>query len=206
MFVALLMVGCGGDDSGSDSPESNQSSAENPPAAKTAEVEQIDLDDNETLAKIIAEAIDDSSLELGGKEGEELNYLKLHSEGVITVEEVMGQKLFSGASKRMYENGQIMFLNQYKDGKQDGLHFFWSEKGQKVVEANFKDGKLDGLWTAWHENGKKATEGNFKDDKEHGLWVFYNEDGTEKERKTFNVVTRFLKQVIFREDSKKGNW
>jgi len=119
MFVALLMVGCGGGDSGSDSPESNQSSAENPPAAKTAEVAKIDLDDNETLAKIIAEAIDDSSLELGGKEGEELHYIKLHSERVIAVEEVMGQKPFSGASKSMYENGQIRRLDQYKDGKKD---------------------------------------------------------------------------------------
>ncbi|MBU63364.1 MAG: hypothetical protein CMI26_12780, partial [Opitutae bacterium] len=56
MFVALLMVGCGGGGSGSDVSESNQSSAENPPAAKTAEVAKIDLDDNETLAKIIAGA------------------------------------------------------------------------------------------------------------------------------------------------------
>jgi len=49
MFVALLMVGCG-EEPGGDSPESNQSSAET-----------IDLDDNETLDKIIAEA--DSSAE-----------------------------------------------------------------------------------------------------------------------------------------------
>ena len=40
MFVALLMVGCGGDGkSGSDSSESNQSSADNPPAKTDSSAE-----------------------------------------------------------------------------------------------------------------------------------------------------------------------
>ena len=157
LLAGLFLAGCGSEQSVEDSPEPNQASAD---------VSHADAN----LEKIIAEAIDDSSLELRGKEGEELHYIKLHSERVITVEEVMGQKPFSGASKSMYKNGQIRFLNQYKDGKQEG-HF-----------------------TAWYENGKKAAEGNFKDDKEHGLWVYYNEDGTEKERKTFNDGERFLKE------------
>ena len=57
MFVALLMVGCGEDSKkpGGDSPESNQSSVA-PTDAKPAQVGKIDLDDKETLDKIIAEA------------------------------------------------------------------------------------------------------------------------------------------------------
>ena len=64
MFVALLMVGCGEDTKkpAGDSPESNQTSAESPPA-KTAEVGGIDLDDNETRNRIIAEAIDSGKLQ-----------------------------------------------------------------------------------------------------------------------------------------------
>ena len=178
LLVGLFLAGCGSEQSVEDSPETNQASAD---------VSHADAN----LEKIIAEAIDDSSLELGGKEGEELHYIKLHSERVITVEEVMGQKPFSGASKSMYENGQIRFLNQYKDGKQEGLAFWWYENGQKAWKSTWEDGKQEGHFTAWYENGKKAAEGNFKDDKEHGLWVYYNEDGTEKERKTFNDGERF---------------
>ena len=63
-FVALLMVGFSGADSGSNSSESNQSN-----------VEMIDLDDKETLGKIMAEAIDDSRLERRGKDGENLEYV-----------------------------------------------------------------------------------------------------------------------------------
>ena len=44
MFVALLMVGCGGDGkSGSDSPESNQTTAETPPV-KSPEVAKVVID------------------------------------------------------------------------------------------------------------------------------------------------------------------
>ncbi|MDC0157065.1 GYF domain-containing protein [Verrucomicrobia bacterium] len=187
--AVLIWLLVGG--SGSDVSESNQSSAESPDA-------------NSTLEKIIAEAIDHSRLELRVKKGEELHYIRLQSgtapiihDRTIPVEiseEEITQKPFSGASKSMDKNGQIIFLTQYKDGKQDGLTFLWSEKGQMLEKSTWEDGKTEGHFTAWHENGKKAAEGNFKDDKEHGLWVYYNEDGTEKERKTFNDGERFLKK------------
>ena len=53
MFVALLMVGCGGDDkSGSDSPESNQTSAETTPV-KPAAVAKIDLNASGTPVDLL---------------------------------------------------------------------------------------------------------------------------------------------------------
>ena len=51
MFVALLMAGC-----------------------KTAKVGRIDLDDKETLGKIVAEAIGEEMIQWRGKEGETLVY------------------------------------------------------------------------------------------------------------------------------------
>jgi hypothetical protein len=192
MFVALLMVGCGGGDSGSGGPESNQTSAETPPA-KTAEVAKIDLDDNETLAKIIAEAIGEGKLQRrGGK------YYAPNQETP-----------YSGWAKRMHDNGQIRWLSQWRDGKKDGLWTWWHgngkksmeenyrngkrdgletewfENGQKELEANYMDGKQDGLETGWYQNGQKEYEGNWKDGNQDGLWVFYNEDGTEKSRLSF---------------------
>ena len=60
MFVALLMVGCGGDGkSGSDSSESNQSSAETPPV-KSSEVAKIDLNASGTpVDLLLIDEIDD---------------------------------------------------------------------------------------------------------------------------------------------------
>jgi antitoxin component YwqK of YwqJK toxin-antitoxin module len=167
MFVALLMVGCG-------SP---------------------DLDDKETVDEIIAEAIDKSTLQFRGKEGEELNYAPNE------------QTPYTGWVKEMHDNGQINYLLQFKDGKPNGLVTGWYENGQKKEEINFKDGKPNGLGTRWYEDGQKKSEENFKDGKPwtaiawkpngekcpvtkidkdgNGVRVFYKDDGTEQIRWTY---------------------
>jgi hypothetical protein len=104
-FVALLMVGWKEDTKkpGGDSPESNRTSAETPPA-KTAEVGGFDLDDKETLDGIIAEAIDGNTLQRRG--------------GLVYVPNK--QTPYTGWGKSMHPNGQIEMLAQIKDGKPDG--------------------------------------------------------------------------------------
>ena len=114
------MVGCGGGGSGSDSPESNESSAEISDSetfqvdgidvdepeiadAKTAQVEKIVLDDNETRQKIVAAAIDFSQLKYFIKEGEKLACAPNQ------------QTPFSGWVKGMWDNGQTRLLEPYKD-------------------------------------------------------------------------------------------
>ena len=168
-IAALLMVGCGVDEeSGSDGSESNQTSAETPPA-KTAQDDKINLDDPETLDKIIAEAIDRDKLQKRGTKGEEL-YAPNE------------QAAYTGWVKLMYPNGQIMILGQIKDGKQDGLVTKWYENGQKRQEENYKDYKLMSA-VGWKPNGEKCPVTNVKGG--NGLWVWYKEDGTESFRKTY---------------------
>ena len=137
MFVALLMAGCGGGDPGSDSSESNQSSAET-----------INLDDNETRNRIIAEAIEEKKLKWMWSYAKDVWYAPNQ------------QRPYTGWVKRMWvSNGQLSWLAQYKDGKQDGLATWWYENGQKKLEMNYKDGKRHGLWTEWYGNGEKSLEG-----------------------------------------------
>lgn len=62
------------------------------------------LDEPETLDKILAEAIDE--VQKRARKGELLLY---------TPNE---QTPYTGWSKQMYDNGQIFFLYQWKDGKQ----------------------------------------------------------------------------------------
>ena len=170
LFVALLMVGCGGEAKkpAEDMTESNQSSAKKPPA-KSLQVAKIDLDDRETRDKIIAEAIERDKLQKQGTKGEELYAPN-------------DQAAYTGWVKLMYPNGQIMILGQIKDGKQDGLVTKWYENGQKRQEENYKDYKLMSA-VGWKPNGDKCPETNVKDG--NGLWVWYKEDGTESFRKTY---------------------
>tara|TARA_Y100001934_G_scaffold242034_1_gene297503 strand:+ start:2028 stop:2792 length:765 start_codon:yes stop_codon:yes gene_type:complete len=192
-FITLLLAGCGEDSKKptEDSPESNQSSAETP-TAKSPEVGGVDLDDNETLAKIIAGAIDGKKLKKGDND-RKLAYAPNE------------QTPYTGWVKLMHDNGQIVGLKQFKDGKTHGLATRWFENGQKEFEVTFKDGKLDGLWTRWYENGQMRGEATMKDGKPvtcvawkpngkkcphtnvvdgNGVVVRYNDDGTEAGRYT----------------------
>ena len=163
-FVALLMVGCGEDSKKptEDSPESNASSAETPPA-KSPAVGGIDLDDKETLDGIIAEAID---------------YKKLQRRGKGLLYAPNEQTPYSGWIKMMHDNGQVRLLIQIKDGRRDGLstQYFWSN-GQKIEEATYKDGQKDGLATEWYKDGQKKLEVNWKDGKRDGRFTGWYEDG-----------------------------
>jgi antitoxin component YwqK of YwqJK toxin-antitoxin module len=137
LFTTLLMVGCG-------SPN---------------------VDDPETLDKIIAEAIDGEKLQGRGKEGEELIYAPNN------------QTPFTGWAKSMYDNGQIKYLIQYKDGKKDGLSTNWYENGQKTFKEKYKDGKLLGLSTGWYDNGQRKWEKDFEYGKFDGLVKGWYENG-----------------------------
>jgi hypothetical protein len=123
LFFALLLVGCG-------SPN---------------------VDDPETLDKIIAEAVDEDKLQMRGKKGEELLYSPNE------------QMPFTGWVKSIWENGQVKYLIQYKGGEPEGLTIEWYENGQMKYKTNHKDRKPNGLTTFWDENGKKKSELNYKD-------------------------------------------
>ena len=187
MFVALLMVVC------------VESSTPNVPTVPpNSDLDQllariaIDLDNKETLEKIIAQARDGKNLQKRGEK--ELWYFPDE------------QTPYTGWVKDMHKNGRIEGLVQVKAGKMSGLINVWYENGQKKAEGTFKDGKMDGLLKGWYENGQKKTEGNWKDGKfmsaeawkpngencpvtnlkdGNGVAVMYEDDGTEGGRTTY---------------------
>ena len=70
---------------------------------------------------------------------------------------------YTGWVKEMHDNGQIKYLEQFKDGKKHGLLTFWYENGQKKSEGNFKDDKKHGLHIIYYEDGKVAWRFTYKD-------------------------------------------
>ena len=182
-------------------PESNQTSAETPPA-KTAEVAKIDLDDNETRNRIIAEAIDWTTLKKKGRE--ELGF------GMTDLVYAPNEQTpYSGwVIKRLMIDWRDhrMGLTQYKDGNAIGPSASWHHNGQKSYECTYKDAKLDGPAGTWYSTGQKASEQNWKDGKlvtavawkpngekcpetnvvnGNGVWVAYWENGRELARLTY---------------------
>ena len=168
LLVALLMVGCGQDTKkpSGESSESNQSSAETPPV-EPHKVNKIDLDDPQTLARILAESIYENKLRHRAGDTEKRlyaiiprpsGYLSSSPSDVPPIE----QMPYTGWSKFLWENGQVYYLNQYKDGKKNGVCTTWHENGQKAEEQSYRDGQLDGSSTFWDENGTQKARKTYK--------------------------------------------
>ena len=87
---------------------------------------------------------------------------------------------YTGWAKLMYDNGQIKWLAQWKDGKRDGLATSWDENGQKEREGNWKEDIEDGLFSWYEDNGEKRLEKIYKDGKVDGLATSWYENGQKK--------------------------
>jgi antitoxin component YwqK of YwqJK toxin-antitoxin module len=97
--------------------------------------------------------------------------------------------MMNGISKRFYLNGQLeieVFFRNNKRIYNDGVHKEYYENGQISYLENYKDGKLNGLQKAWHKNGQLACEGNYIDEldlflKRDDNWKCWDEEGNEIE-------------------------
>jgi antitoxin component YwqK of YwqJK toxin-antitoxin module len=83
-----------------------------------------------------------------------------------------------GLGMSYFENGQLQYEYNFKDGKEDGVGKTWYENGQLEFECNFKEGNKNGLETLWYENGQKRIIGYYKNGKEDGPHKSYQDDGT----------------------------
>ena len=131
MFVALLMGGCGDSSTTSDSILS--------PTATDADdsFDPIDFENNETLNRIIAEAIEDV-VKFGTSTYPEEVIKKIARDGV-DMRGTTGFELYcapntqtpyTGWVKRFHKNGRLRSLDQYKVGKMHGRKASWSDDGE----------------------------------------------------------------------------
>ena len=108
-----------------------------------------------------------------------------------------------------YENGQLGYRWNHKDGKRDGLSEEFYDNGQLLSRGNYKNGKKigdwnsykkngedisNGLWERFYDNGQLMMRGNLKDGKEDGRWIFFDRDGNLTETSVFKDGERVLKE------------
>ena len=108
----------------------------------------------------------------------------------------------NGLKTSWYDNGEMEYQVNFKNGKMDGLFKGWYDNGKKKSEKNFKDGRREGSSVMWYENGQKMEEIMYKNDQKDGLETQWYINGNKKIE--VNVINdKYMDYVRWYEDGQK---
>lgn len=104
-------------------------------------------------------------------------------------------KLFEGAWKYYHQaSSTIMTIENYKNGKLEGLRSVFYPNGKIAEETNYKNNLKDGLYKKYSDNGIVLEEAVYKNNEYNGLAVFRDPEG--------NIVSKGQ----FSKGKKAGIW
>jgi antitoxin component YwqK of YwqJK toxin-antitoxin module len=121
----------------------------------------------------------------------------------ILFEGKVSNNQLNGLWRSYFENGNLKSSVTYKDGKVDGVAYFYYNDGKETPMAevifnqdvitgiyqeffqngaqkaklNYEDGKLDGDAEFYYPTGRLKMKGEYKNDEKRGKWLFYNDNG-----------------------------
>lgn len=94
------------------------------------------------------------------------------SEGVVI------NKLFEGEWKYYHQAAKtVMSIENYKNGKLEGLRSVYYPSGKIAEEINYKNNVKDGVYKSFSENGMVLEESVYKNNEYNGLAIFKDTQG-----------------------------
>ena len=93
-----------------------------------------------------------------------------------------------------YYGGYLLSLENYINGKKDGVSYEYYESGKIAEEIHWKSGIKHGKWIRYYENQKPVVSSTYINDKLHGVYKAFYYDGNLKAN------------GIYREDNRHGKW
>ena len=79
---------------------------------------------------------------------------------------------------RYYLENRLTLIENFKDGKKEGVTIVYSKSGMIIEEIPYKEGKITGIRRNFLEDGKIYSEISYKDDLEDGYYKLF--EGNEK--------------------------
>lgn len=107
------------------------------------------------------------------KEGE----WKYYSENKLLLIENFKDGKKDGISRAYSKSGTVLEEIPYKEDKITGICKYFLEDGKLYSEISYKDGLEDGMYKLFEGNDKPVAEGLYVAGKKDGDWNFYNENG-----------------------------
>ena len=75
--------------------------------------------------------------------------------------------------KKFYDDGKILEVANYADGRLNGKRTLYYASGKIMQEENYTDNKFNGKFVAYNEGGSLQQEGEYKDNMMVGTWKNY---------------------------------
>ena len=115
-----------------------------------------------------------------------------NSKEVMTIENYKNGKL-EGLRTVFYPSTKIAEETNYSNGKKNGLYKKYSEKDAVVLEeSNYKNGEYDGLAIYRDPLGNIVAHGKYVNGKKKGIWQFY-ENGKLVSEENMSKVKKVVK-------------
>jgi antitoxin component YwqK of YwqJK toxin-antitoxin module len=143
-----------------------------------------------------------------------------------------GKFIANGKATTWYQNGQVKWQSEWRNGRQvgkwtdryengskegegeineDGTGFetHWYPNGKKKSEGGgkflAKHGKMGkhGKWTVWHQDGHKLLETEHRDNQQHGITTGWHSNGKMSHQVPFKEGKAHGKATVWDENGKK---
>lgn len=75
-----------------------------------------------------------------------------------------------GLYSKYYDDGKILEVANYKDGKLNGERTLYYASGKIMQVENYIENQYEGKFTAYFEDGSLQQEGTYKDNMMNGIW------------------------------------
>ncbi|HQV79233.1 MAG TPA: hypothetical protein PLJ42_11425 [Chitinophagales bacterium] len=109
-----------------------------------------------------------------------------------------------GEYKRFYDDGKIMEISIYLDGKLNGKRTLYYPSGKIMQEENYVDNKFEGLFKTYFDDGSIQQEGLYKDNMMTGIWKNYFQEPKNKVKEEITLKDNHI-SGMYKEYYPNGN-
>lgn len=95
-------------------------------------------------------------------------------------------KRYTGILYGRYNNGNLLTMQEYVDGKGNGTWIDFDPEGRMIRKGTYKNNKVEGPVTEYYENGNVKSIGQYLHWKNPiGEWIYYDEQGNIAHKMTY---------------------
>ena len=100
-----------------------------------------------------------------------------YEEGKLIWRENYKDKKLNGLFEYFYDTGELRKKGYYKDGEIEGIVEYFYKNGNIKSKEYYEKGKTERLIEDFFEDGTLKEKGYYKKDKKHGVFEYFDEDG-----------------------------